>query len=108
MRELEQLHRLLPPAARAAPPASPRPFPPPDPSLQSPSSVTSLCRVLTCRAAAPSVVRGRIMGQKRLDQNLGLARLDVKCEMAEARGFIPEHLHEHRHSGSPSRRNARK
>src|SRR5215469_14685859 len=55
-RESEQLRRLSPPAARAAPPASLRPFPQPDPSPQPPSSVTSLCRVLTWKAAAPSFV----------------------------------------------------
>lgn len=33
-------------------------------------------------AAAPSVVPGRFIGQKRIDQNLGLARRDVKCGMA--------------------------
>src|SRR5215813_14853915 len=80
MHESEQLRRLLPPAARAAPPASPRPFPQPDPSPQSPSSVTSLCRLVECKVAAPSVVPGRVIGQKRIDQNLGLARLDAKCE----------------------------
>src|SRR5215469_8847279 len=45
--ESEQRHRLSPPAARAAPPALPRPFPQPDPSPQSPSSghlpVSSSC-----------------------------------------------------------------
>src|SRR5215469_2872804 len=35
---------------------SPRPFPQPDPSPQSPSSVTSLCRVLACKVAVPSFV----------------------------------------------------
>src|SRR5258707_3816571 len=91
MHEPEQRHRrssrprgwrATPPAARAAPPASSRPFPQPDPSPQSPSSVTSLCRVLACKVAAPSVVPGRVIGQKRIDQNLGLARLDAKCGMA--------------------------
>src|SRR5262249_45260537 len=71
-----------PPAARAAPLASSRPSPQPDPSPQSPSSVTSLCRVLACKVAAPSVVPGRVIGQKRIDQNIGLARLDAKCGMA--------------------------
>src|SRR6267143_3966067 len=52
--ESEQRRRLSPPAARAAPPALPRPFPQPDPSPQSPSSVTSLCRVLACKVAAPT------------------------------------------------------
>src|SRR5205823_446601 len=47
--ESEQRRRLSPAAARAAPPASPRPFPKPDPSPLSPSSVTSLCRVLACK-----------------------------------------------------------
>src|SRR5215470_1903247 len=75
MHESEQLRRLSPPAARAAPPASPRPFPQPDPSPQSPSSVTSLCRVLACKVAAPSVVPGRVIGQKRIDQNPGLASM---------------------------------
>src|SRR5215470_16679343 len=56
MHESEQLRRLSPPAARAAPPASPRPFPQPDPSPQSPSSVTSLCRVLACKVAAAAFV----------------------------------------------------
>src|SRR5262249_60683753 len=37
--------RLSLPAARAAPPASSRPFPPPGPSQRSPSSSTSLCAV---------------------------------------------------------------
>src|SRR6266850_6579436 len=50
--ESEQRRRLSPPAARAAPPALPRPFPQPDPSPQSPSSVTSLCRVLACKVGA--------------------------------------------------------
>src|SRR5215469_12101622 len=81
MHESEQRRRLSPPADRAAPPASPRPFPQSDPSPQSPSSVTSVCRVLACKAAAPSVVPGRVIGQKRIDQNLGLACLDVKCGM---------------------------
>src|SRR6266567_9463727 len=80
--ESEQRRRLSPPAARAAPPALPRPFPQPDPSQQSPSSVTSLCRVLACEVAAPSFVPGRVIGQKRIDHNLGLARLDAKCGMA--------------------------
>src|SRR5215510_11226452 len=39
------------PAARAAPSALPRPFPQPDPSPQSPSSFTSLDRVLACKIA---------------------------------------------------------
>src|SRR5262245_31219435 len=38
--------------ARAAPSTSSRPFPQPDPSPQSPLSVTSLCRVLACKVAA--------------------------------------------------------
>ena len=42
----------------------------PDPSPQSPSSVTSLCRVLACKVAAPSFVPGRVIGQKRIDQNV--------------------------------------
>src|SRR5215470_16406127 len=54
--ESEQRRRLSPPVARAAPPASPRPFPQPDPSPQSPSSATSLCRVLACKVPAPSFV----------------------------------------------------
>src|SRR5262249_17458477 len=41
------------------------------PSPRSPSSVTSLCRVLACKVAAPSFVPGRVIGQKRIDQNLG-------------------------------------
>src|SRR5262249_18061907 len=79
--ESEQRRRLSPPAARAAPPALPRPFPQPDPSPQSPSSVTSLCRVLACKVAAPPFVPRRAIGQKRINQNLGLARLDAKCGM---------------------------
>src|SRR5215471_7599883 len=82
MHESEQRRRLSPPAARAAPPASPQPFPQSDPSLQSPSSVNSLCRVVECKVAAPSVVPGRVIGQKRIDQDLGLARIDAKCGMA--------------------------
>src|SRR6516165_3079079 len=39
--ESEQRRRLSPPAARAAPPASPRPFPQPDPSPRSLSSSAS-------------------------------------------------------------------
>src|SRR4029077_18565591 len=35
-----------------------------------------------CNVAAPSVVPGRAIGQKRILQNLGLARLDAKCGMA--------------------------
>src|SRR5262249_4160969 len=62
--------------------ASSRPFPQPGPSPQSPSSVTSQCRLLACKVAAPSVVPGRVIGQKRIDQNLGLARLDAKWGMA--------------------------
>src|SRR4029450_5928648 len=91
MHEPEQRHRrsslprgwrATPPAARAAPPASSRPFPRPDPSPRSPSSVTSLCRVLACKVAAPPLAPRRVIGQKRIDQNLGLARLDAKCGMA--------------------------
>src|SRR4029450_7866067 len=91
MHEPEQRHRrsslprgwrATPPAARPARPASSRPFPRPDPSPRSPSSVTSLCRALACKAAAPSVVPGRVIGQKRIDQNLGLAPLDAKWGMA--------------------------
>src|SRR5436189_4335264 len=81
--ESEQRRRLSPPAARAAPPALPRPFPQPDPSPQSPSSVTSLCRVLACKVAILPFVPRRVIGQKRIDQNLGRARLDAKCGMAE-------------------------
>src|SRR6266576_6859805 len=83
MHESEQRRRLSPPAARTAPPASPRPFPQPDPSPQSPSSVTSLCLVLACKVAAPTFVPRRVIGQKRIDQNLGRARLDAKCGMVE-------------------------
>src|SRR5690348_10790805 len=50
MHESEQRRRLSLPAARAAPPASPRPFPQPDPSPRSPSSSASLC----CEARAAS------------------------------------------------------
>src|SRR5438045_5470997 len=78
----EQRRRLSPPAARAAPPALPRPFPQPDPSPQSPASVTSLCRVLACKVAAPPFVPRRVVGQKRIDQNLRRARLDAICGMA--------------------------
>src|SRR3954453_5135575 len=57
----------------AAPPpgsaALPRPFPQPDPSPQSPSSVTSLVRVLACKVAAPPFVPRRVIGQKRMDQS---------------------------------------
>src|SRR6266513_3380070 len=81
--ESERRRRLSPPAARAAPPALPRPFPQPDPSPQSPSSVTSLCRVRACKIAAPTFVPRRVIGQKRIDQNLGRALLDAKCGMAE-------------------------
>src|ERR1700758_4240349 len=80
--ESEQRRLLPPPAARAAPPALPRPFPQPDPSPQSPSSVTFLCRVLAYKVAAPPFVPRRVIGQKRIDQNLGRARLDAKCGMA--------------------------
>src|SRR5881398_4261471 len=86
--ESEQRRRLSPPAVRAAPPASPRPFPQPDPSPQSPSSVTSLCRVLACKVAAPTFVPRRVIGQKRIDQNLGRARLDAKCGMGVHVSFI--------------------
>src|SRR6478672_10922488 len=81
--ESEQRRRLSPPAARAAPPALSRPFPQPDPSPQSLSSVTSLCRVLACKVAAPPFLRRRVIGQKRIDQNLGRARLDAKRGMPE-------------------------
>src|SRR5215469_14267042 len=91
-RESEQRRRLSPPAARAAPPASPRPFPQPDPSPQSPSSLTSLCRFLACKVAAPSVVPGQVIGQKRIDQNVGRTRLDAKCGMAEPCRFHRNHL----------------
>src|SRR5438874_11202644 len=91
--ESDQRRRLSPPAARAAPPASPRPFPQPDPSPQSPSSVTSLCRVLACKIAAPTFVPRRVIGQKRIDQNLGRARLDAKCGMAEPCQFHRNCLH---------------
>src|SRR3954471_20327158 len=85
--ESEQRRRLSPPAARAAPPALPRPFPQPDPSPQSPSSVTCLCRVLACKVAAPPFLPRRLIGQKRIDQDLGRSRLDVKCGMVEPRQF---------------------
>src|SRR6516162_6542829 len=68
---LGPLHQLHPGRARSL-----------IPSPHSPSSFTSLCRVLACKVAAPSVVPGRVIGQKRIDQNLGLARLDAKCGMA--------------------------
>src|SRR5262249_23780828 len=54
--EPERQRRLSLPAARVAPPTSSRPFPQSDPLPQSPSSVTSLCRVLACKVAAPSFV----------------------------------------------------
>src|SRR5262249_32536266 len=81
------------PAAWGAPSTSSQPFPQPDPSPQSPSSVTSLCRVLACKAAAPSVAARSVIGQKRIDQSLGLARLDARCGM-------PAHLF---HSNCPLR-----
>src|SRR5262249_24614745 len=56
--------------------------PQPNPSPQSPSSVTSLSRVLACEVAAPSVVPGRVIGQKRIARNVGPAHLDAKCGMA--------------------------
>src|SRR6266699_2321862 len=59
------------------------PFQQPDPSPQSPSSVTSLCRVLACKVAAPPFVPRRVIGQKRIDPTLGRARLDAKCGMSE-------------------------
>src|SRR5262249_45619544 len=55
--EPEQRHRhssRSTPAARAAPSTSSRPFPQPYPSPQSPSSVTSQCRVLACKVSARS------------------------------------------------------
>src|SRR6516225_3241816 len=70
MHESEQRRRLLPPAALAAPPALPRLFPQPAPSPQSPSSLTSLCRVLDCKVANPPFALGRVIGQKRIDQLL--------------------------------------
>src|SRR6266436_4733985 len=76
--ESELRRRLSPPAARAAPPASPRPFPQPDPSPQSPSSVTSLCRVLPCKVAAPTFVPRWVIGEKRINQHLGPAGLSVR------------------------------
>src|SRR5437773_854802 len=82
MHESEQPRCASSPEDRPAPPASSRPFRPPDLSPQSPSSVTSLCRVLACEVAAPSVVPRWVIGQKRIDQNPGLARRDAKCEVA--------------------------
>src|SRR5262249_22589579 len=72
-------------AARAAPLASSRPFPQPDPSPQSPSSVTSLCRVLACEAAAPSVmmtlsVRGLVDG----DEDQAVEPLGVEVALHHA------------------------
>src|SRR5437899_11059968 len=90
--ESEQRRRLSPPAARAAPSALPRPLPQPDPSPQSPSSFTSLDRVLDCKIAAPSVVPRRVIGQKRINQKLGqigrascrerveISMVDVSCK----------------------------
>src|SRR6516225_3292077 len=92
MHEPEQRRRLSPPAAQAAPPASPRPFPQPDPSPQSPSSVTSLCRVLACKVAAAPFVPRRVIGQKRIDQNLGRARLDAKCGISYFDGSEIRHV----------------
>src|SRR5437773_12282785 len=86
--ESEQRRRLSPPAARAAPPASPRLFPQPDPSPQSPSSVTSLCRVLACKVAAPPFVPRRLS-----DRNGSikiLAAPDAKCGMADIGTFIAQ------------------
>src|SRR5436189_1441650 len=85
--EPERRRRLSLPAARAAPPASSRPFPQPGPSPRSPSSSASPCRVLACTAADPPLVPGRVIGQKRIDQDLGRARLDAKCGMAVSRQF---------------------
>src|SRR5215831_10935981 len=95
--ESEQRRRLSPPAARAALPALPRLFPQPDLSPQSPSSITSLCRVLACKVAAPSVFPGWVIGQKRIDQKLGLARLDAKCGVA-----VPSLFHRNRLLGNAS------
>src|SRR5437899_8474449 len=81
--ESEQRRRLSPPAARAAPSALPRAFPQLDPSPQSPSSFTSLDRVLACKIAAPSVVPRRVIGQKQIDQNLGRSpAFHAECAMA--------------------------
>src|SRR5262249_50502217 len=88
MHEPEQRHRrnsrprgwrASPPAARAAPPASSRPFPQPDPSPQSPSSVTSLCRVLACTVADPPFVPGRLS-----DRNGSLKILAAPASMRNA------------------------
>jgi hypothetical protein len=49
-----------------------------------------LCRVLACKVAAPSVVPGRVIGQKRIDQNLGLARLDAKMRNGRATFYFNE------------------
>src|SRR3954464_15375950 len=81
-REPERRRRLSLAAARAAPPASSRPFPQPGPSPRSPSSSASLRRVLARTAADPPLVPGRVVEQKRIDQDLGPARLDAKCGMA--------------------------
>src|SRR3954466_8688283 len=88
MHESEQRRRLSPPPARAAPPASPRRFPQPDPSPQSPSSVTSLCRVLACKVAAPPFVPRRVIGQKRIDQNLGAPASMRNAEWSSHVSFI--------------------
>jgi hypothetical protein len=59
-----------------------------------------VCRVLASKAAATSVVPARVIGQKRIDQSLGLAHLDAKYGMVAAGRFVSEYLHEHRHTDS--------
>src|SRR3546814_428528 len=46
------------------------------------SSDLSPCRVLACTAADPPLIPGRIIGQKRIDRDLGRIRLNAKCGMA--------------------------
>ena len=42
-----------------------------------------MCRVLACKVAATSVVPGQVIGEKWIDQNLSLGRLDAKWGMAK-------------------------
>ena len=40
-----------------------------------------------------------------MNQNVGLGRRDAKCEMVAAGRFMPEYLHEHRHTNFPFKPN---
>src|SRR5262249_49715295 len=79
--------RATPPAARAAPPASSRPFPQPGPSPRSPSSSASLCCEARPPGAAVEFIQAAEMSLRAFDKSgSGRRTGNVSCENTNLAG----------------------